>query len=203
MLALPHGAADNRVDRALAAGLHERMPGQVRRQVRRDADRPHARAAAAVRDRERLVQVEMADVGANRGRTRQTRPARSCWRRPCTPVRRARARCAQMSRISSSNTPCVEGYVIIRHGEAVAVLGRLRAQVVDVDVAVRRRGDDDDAHAGHRGARRIRAVRRRRDEHDVAVRLAAVAVIRADHHQARELTLRAGVRLQRHGGEAR
>ena len=31
----------------------------------RDADRAHARAAAAVRDAERLVQVEVADVGAD------------------------------------------------------------------------------------------------------------------------------------------
>ena len=31
----------------------------------RHADRAHARAAAAVRDAERLVQVQMADVGAD------------------------------------------------------------------------------------------------------------------------------------------
>ena len=47
------------------------MPGQVRRQVRGHADRSHARAAAAVRDRERLVQVQVADVGADRRRARQ------------------------------------------------------------------------------------------------------------------------------------
>ena len=33
-------------------------------------------------------------------------------------------------------------------------------------------------------------------------RLAAIAVVRADHHQAGELALRAGVRLQRHGRKA-
>ena len=65
-----------------------------------------------------------------------------------------------------------------------------------------RAGDDDDAHAGHDGAGRIGAVRRRRNQHDVALRVAAVAVIGANHHQAGELALRAGVRLQRHGGEA-
>ena len=43
---------------------------------------------------------------------------------------------------------------------------------------------------------------RRRDEHDVAVRVAAIAVVGADHHQAGELALRAGVGLQRHRGKA-
>ena len=35
------------------------------REVRGDADRPHAGAAAAVRNTERLVKVEVADVGAD------------------------------------------------------------------------------------------------------------------------------------------
>ena len=51
-------------------------------------------------------------------------------------------------------------------------------------------------------ARRVGAVRRRRDQHDVAVRVAAVAVVGADHHQPGELALRAGVRLQRDRREA-
>ena len=44
---------------------HHRMAGQERREVLRHADRSHARAAAAVRDAERLVQVQVADVGAD------------------------------------------------------------------------------------------------------------------------------------------
>ena len=39
--------------------------------MRRDADRPHARAAAAVRNAEGLVQVEVADVGAEVARAAQ------------------------------------------------------------------------------------------------------------------------------------
>ena len=82
------------------------------------------------------------------------------------------------------------------------MLRGLRAQIVDIDAAVPRGRDDDDPHARHRRARGIGAVRRRRDQHDVAfVRLLAIAVIRADHQQTGELTLRAGVRLQRDGGE--
>jgi len=40
------------------------MAWQERRQMRPDADRAHARAAAAMRNAEGLVQVEMADIGA-------------------------------------------------------------------------------------------------------------------------------------------
>ena len=50
---------------AACAEVHDRMAGQERREVLRHADRPHARTAAAVRDAERLVQVEVADVGAD------------------------------------------------------------------------------------------------------------------------------------------
>ena len=81
----------------------------------------------------------------------------------------------------------------------VAVRVDLRAQVVEVDVAVVVAGDDDHAHAGHHGARGVGAVRGRRDQADVAARVAARAVVGADRQQAGELALRAGVRLQRHG----
>ena len=40
------------------------MAGQERCEMRLDADRAHARAAAAMRNAERLVQIEMGDVGA-------------------------------------------------------------------------------------------------------------------------------------------
>ena len=62
-------------------------------------------------------------------------------------------------------------------------------RVVDVDVAFGCARDDHDAHAGHCGAGRVRAVRGRRDQDDVAPRLAAIAVIGADDHQPGELAL--------------
>src|SRR4051812_9484643 len=40
------------------------MTGEERFEMRLDADRAHAGAAAAMRDAERLVQIEMADIGA-------------------------------------------------------------------------------------------------------------------------------------------
>ncbi len=45
------------------------MAGQERREVRLDADRPHARAAAAVRNAEGLVKIHVAHVGAEVART--------------------------------------------------------------------------------------------------------------------------------------
>ena len=77
------------------------------------------------------------------------------------------------------------------------MLGDLRAQVVEVDVAELVAGDDDDAHAGEHGAGRVRAVRARRDEADRARGVAVREVVAADGEQARELALAAGVRLQR------
>ena len=68
MLALPHGAAETAGIAFLAAHLHDRMARQIGREMLRHRDRAHAGAAAAVRDRERLVQVQMTDIGADRGR---------------------------------------------------------------------------------------------------------------------------------------
>src|SRR5580704_13096402 len=46
------------------AAVRHRMTRKERRKMRSDADRTHARAATAVRNAERLVQIEMADIGA-------------------------------------------------------------------------------------------------------------------------------------------
>ena len=65
------------------------MTGKVRDQVLLDADRSHAGAAAAMRNAEGLVQIE---VARRRRRSRPAppaRPSRSCWRRRYRPVRRA------------------------------------------------------------------------------------------------------------------
>jgi hypothetical protein len=72
-----------------------------------------------------------------------------------------------------------------------AVLRRLRPQIINVHTAVCLAADDDNAHAGRGGAGRVGAVSRGRDQHDVASRLSAIVVIRANHHQPGELALRA------------
>ena len=65
--ALPKGAADTepRSSAPLDRPVVERIAGQERRKVRSHRDRAHAGSAAAVRDAEGLVQVQVADVGAD------------------------------------------------------------------------------------------------------------------------------------------
>ena len=77
MPAEPHGAGADRADAGRRAGLGpQRVVRQERREVRAHADRPDARAAAAVRDAERLVQVEVRHVGAEPARAWPRRRAR-------------------------------------------------------------------------------------------------------------------------------
>ncbi len=74
MPAEPNGAAEIGADAGGRAGLGEhRVVREERREVRADADRADARPAAAVRDAERLVQVEVRDVGAELARLRRGR----------------------------------------------------------------------------------------------------------------------------------
>ena len=76
--------------RIFAAEIDHRMAGQKFNEMFRHANRPDARPAAAVRNAKRLVQIQMADVRADEAGRSQDRPARSCSRRPCKPVRRSR-----------------------------------------------------------------------------------------------------------------
>ncbi len=52
--------------------VHDRVPGQKRHQVRRDADGPHARSSAAMRNAEGLMKVQVAHVGSDVARTAET-----------------------------------------------------------------------------------------------------------------------------------
>jgi hypothetical protein len=175
---------------------------QERREVRRDADRAHARAAAAVRDAEGLVQVQVADVGRRSRRGGTGRPARSCSRRPCRPGRRG-VHHAQISRDR-----------LLEHAVGRRVGHHQRRELVSAcSAAFARRSarsmlpcssqaTTTTSQARHHRAGRVGAVRRGRDQADVAVPLAARQVVGADHRAARVLALRARVRLQRDRREA-
>ena len=91
----------------------------------------------------------------------------------------------------------------VREHQRRGVLVDLAAQVVDVDVAARVGLDVRHLVARHRHRRGIRAVRRVGD-HDLAplLALAALLEVRAHEHQARQLALRAGGRLERDRVEA-
>ena len=90
------------------AQVHDRMTGQERREVLRHADRPHARAAAAVRDAERLVQVQVADVGADVARAAEA-DLRVHVRAVHVDLAAVLVDDPADLRIDPSNTPWVEG----------------------------------------------------------------------------------------------
>ena len=73
MPAEPYGAAETGPTPSVLA---QRVPRQERRQVRAYRDRADAGTAAAVRDAERLVQVQVRHVGAELARLREARAAR-------------------------------------------------------------------------------------------------------------------------------
>jgi hypothetical protein len=177
------------------------MARQEGREVRGDRDRAHSGPAAAVRDAEGLVQVQVTHVGADRRRLRE-------------PELRVHVRAVHvhlsarfvhdLAELADLFLEDAVGRRVGEHQrtERVLVLRRARAQVGDVDVPARVAGDRDDPEARHHRARRVRPVRRDRDQADVAARVAAAPVVRADREQARVLALGARVRLQRHRGEA-
>ena len=161
--------------RLLLAQRHHRMVRQERPQVLRHADRPHPRAAAPVWDAKRLVEVQVAHVRSDVPRTAQSH---------------------------------LRVHVGAVHVDLPSVPVDDLADPADllledaVGVAAGVRLDGHDSQAGHHGARGIGAVRRVRDQARGPVALPARAVIRLDHEQPGELTLRARVRLQRDLREA-
>ena len=84
MLAEPYGAPETGPTPVSGPGGRvERVVGQERREVLAHTDRADARAAAAVRDAEGLVQVQVRDVGAEPARA-GPRPTRALRLAPST-----------------------------------------------------------------------------------------------------------------------
>ena len=167
----------------------------------RDADRSHARAAAAVRNAKRLVQIEMTNIRAD-----VARPAEADLR---IHVRAVHVNLAAMRVHDFANFAdgrfenAVRGRIgHHERAEIILVLIRFGAQIGEIDVAIFQRRDRHDFETGHDRAGRIRPVRRVRDETDVAMTFAARGVIFVNREQARVFALRAGIRLQRNRGEA-
>ena len=122
--------------------------------MRADADRTDAGAAAAVRNAERLVQVEMRHVGAElagRGEADERIQVRAVDVHLAAVLVDDRAEAAD-ARLEHAVRRRIRDH---DRREVRAVRPRLRLEIGHVDVAVGVAGDDDDAHAGH--------LRRRRD----------------------------------------
>src|SRR5690606_3712838 len=137
-----------------------------------------AGAAAAVRDAERLVQVEVADVGAELA---GLGPAEQRVEVGAVHVDLAAGLVHQAADLGDGLlVDAVRGGVGDHDGgDRALVLGQLGAEVVQVDVAPVVAGDHGDPHAGHHRAGRVGAVRGAGDQADVAAGLAAAAVVAA------------------------
>ena len=149
-------------------GAFRDMAGQERLQMRLDADRADAGSAAAMRDAEGLVQVHVADVGADVARPRQADHGVEVG---AVEIDLAAMLMHQRAHVAHAFLEDAVRRRIGDHqrGEVGRMLGRLRLEVVHVDVAGFLAGDDHDAHAGHAGAGRIGAMRGGGDQADVAV----------------------------------
>ena len=90
----------------------------------------------------------------------------------------------------------------VREHDRGAARAQGGAQRIEVHAAVGARGHRDGPVAGHRGGRRVRAVRRIRDEDLVPLGVAARLVVGPDDEDAGQLAVGAGGWLQRDGGEA-
>ena len=173
------------------------MVGQVASQVFADCDGPHTRAPAAVGDGEGLVQVEVADVGAEASGLRQ--PDQGVHVRPVD-VDLAAGGVHQLAGFDHRVLEDAVGRRIGHHdgGQPVGVGVDLVAQVGHVDRAVVGGPDHHDLQPGQGGGRGVRAMGRRRDQTDFALRFAASQVVAPDGDQPRELTLGTRVGLQAH-----
>ena len=152
--------------------------------MRPRADRTHARAAPAVWDAERLVQVEVAHVRADvAGATDADLRVH------------VRAVHVDLSAVLVNDAADVQNRPFInavrrgigdhQRGEVVLVGGGAGGEVGHVDVALRIAFDRHDLIPGHHRAGGIRAVCAGGDETDFAVSLPAAFVVAADGEEAR------------------
>ena len=196
----PRRGRDRR-DAVLTAHRNDRVTRQERCQVFCDADRTHARATAAVRNAEGLVQIQVADIGADIGGGGE-----SHLRVHVRPIH-VHLPAATMNNLTNLADFFLEHAVRrrVRHHQAtqpIRVLVGFGSQIGQVDVAAFVAFRDHDLHPGHHSRRRVGSMGRAGNQRHVAMRIATVLVPSANRHQAGVFTLCAGIRLHRHGVEA-
>ncbi len=181
-----------RVEPVRVAVAHDARHRQERLEPLAHRDGPAARPAAAVRLRERLVQVVVDDVEAHVAGARD--PDDRVQVRAVVVEERA---CVVEDPRDVLDTLVEEAERRgVREHETGRSLVHLPAEIVEVEVAARVGLDPLELVAGHRHARGIRPVSRVRGDDRVAL-LAAVGEVRAHEHEPGQLPLRARGRLQR------
>ena len=186
-----------------SAVFRQRIARQKRHEMPGHTDRPDARAATAVRDAKRLVQIEMANIGADVAGAGQ-----ADLRVEIGAVHVDLPAVFVDDLANLADAPLVHA---VRGGvrdhdrrEVFAVFLGTGAEVIEIDIAVGgglRAGHRHDFHPNHHCTGRIGAVRRHGDQADVAVPLPPALVIAADGQQTGKLTLRPRIGLERHGGK--
>src|SRR5690242_11757854 len=167
------------------------MAGQERNEMFRHANRANAGSAAAVRNAEGFVQVQMADVGADVAGTGETDLGVHVG-----------AVHIDLSAVGVDNVAnFADGFLehavsagVGDHeaGEVVFVGFRFGLKVGYVNVSVLVTGDGYDTHSGHYSARRVGAMSRAGDQANVSMGLIAGFVIGADGEQSGVFALGTG-----------
>ena len=166
----------------------------MRDQVRFDTNRPHAGATAAMRNAKRLVQVQVADIA-----THIAGPGKPHHRVHIGPID------IDLTAMIVGDA-CHLGHCFFEHamgrrignhttGKVFAVLFSLLAEVLQIDIPVGGGFDHDNLPTDHIGAGGVSAMRRHRDQTDVAVPLPVGAVIGSNRQQPRIFPLRARIGL--------
>mmetsp|Transcript_35867 Transcript_35867/g.100904 ORF Transcript_35867/g.100904 Transcript_35867/m.100904 type:complete len:267 (-) Transcript_35867:1366-2166(-) len=188
--------------RGILHGFNGGVPRQVWQKLFVHADRAETRAAAAVGNAKRFVEVQVTAVRSNSRGGGQT--ALSIH------VRAIHVDEATMLVHGVANFPdTLLEYAVgggVRHYQARELRPELLAeltQVVHVDVSPGVGLDGLHAAAGNHHGRRIRAVRRGGDKEGLTVGVAAVLVVLSDHEQPSEFALRPRIGLQRTAREPR
>src|SRR5690606_25147372 len=157
--------------------------------------RADARAATAVRNAERLVQVQVRDVGTELARLGEADHGVHVG------AIEIDLTTGSMHTLADVGDRQLENTVRRRigdheRGQTVAHLIDAALQVCDVNVAVLVGSHNHHFHAGHLRRSRIGTVSGSGNQADVALMLAARLVISANGQQTRVFALGAGVRLQ-------
>ena len=147
--------------------------------MRANADRPHARTAAAMGNAEGLVQVEVADIAADLAGLRK--PDHGIEVRPVD-IDLSAMVMGDFANLAHGVLEHAMGGRIGDHagGKICAVLLGLGPEIGNVDIAFFIGLDDDDFPADHHGGCRVGAMGRGWDQADIAVLIAIGKVIGAD-----------------------
>ena len=155
----------------------------------------HAGAAAAVRDAEGFMEIEVADIRADQAGTCE---ADLSIHVGTVHVNLAAVAVDDPADIADSAFEYPVGGRVGDHqaGEVCRVLDRTGFEIGDVDISGIVTFHADDFHAGHDSGSRVGAVGGNRDEADVAVAFAARLVVAVDGEQPGIFTLGTGIRLE-------